>query len=205
MFHSLIKEIWASTPGLQNLLLSGVDGIVVSRYHENETDDFLAAEAANLPADCPPDMPALKALNWARASFCESLRLYPPLPMLVRTALSGDVFNRSRVSRGDLAVVSLWHLHRHRKYWDAPDDFVPARWLGDGPRCPQAFMPFSAGARRCPSAALAIAEGVFFLSRICALFELSRIDGKEAVPAARLTTRSANGIRLQIRRRTPKT
>ena len=48
MFHSLIKEIWASSPGLENLLLSGIDGIVVSRHHDNETDDFLAAEAANL-------------------------------------------------------------------------------------------------------------------------------------------------------------
>ena len=48
MFHSLIKEIWAAAPGLENLLLSGVDGIVVSRYHENEQDEFLAAEAANL-------------------------------------------------------------------------------------------------------------------------------------------------------------
>ena len=48
MFRNLIKEIWQDTPGLENLLLTGVDGIVIVKHHENEEDEFLAAEAANL-------------------------------------------------------------------------------------------------------------------------------------------------------------
>lgn len=48
MFHSLIKEVWDCAPGLENLMLSGIDGIVVSKHHESEEDEYLAAEAANL-------------------------------------------------------------------------------------------------------------------------------------------------------------
>ena len=48
MFQSLIDEIWDTTPGLENVLLSGIDGIVIARRHERESDEFLAAEAANL-------------------------------------------------------------------------------------------------------------------------------------------------------------
>jgi predicted regulator of Ras-like GTPase activity (Roadblock/LC7/MglB family) len=48
MFRNLIKEIWSTTPGLKNLLLTGVDGIVIVKHHEDEGDEFLAAEAANL-------------------------------------------------------------------------------------------------------------------------------------------------------------
>jgi len=48
MFHNLIKEIWGTTPGLKNLLLTGVDGIVIEKHHESEYDEFLGAEAANL-------------------------------------------------------------------------------------------------------------------------------------------------------------
>ena len=48
MFRNLIKEIWSTTPGLTNLLLTGVDGIVIEKHHENEQDEFIAAEAANL-------------------------------------------------------------------------------------------------------------------------------------------------------------
>ncbi|CAM2067946.1 Roadblock/LC7 domain-containing protein [Sulfidibacter corallicola] len=51
MFHSLIKEIWSTTPGLDNVMLSGVDGIVIARHHESEKDDIVAAEAASLVKD----------------------------------------------------------------------------------------------------------------------------------------------------------
>lgn len=48
MFHSLIKEIWTTTPGLENVMLAGTDGIIIARHHENEQDDFVAVEAASL-------------------------------------------------------------------------------------------------------------------------------------------------------------
>lgn len=48
MFHNLIKEIWTAAPGLDNLLLSGIDGIIVAKHLDLDEDDFLAAEAANL-------------------------------------------------------------------------------------------------------------------------------------------------------------
>jgi len=52
MFANLIKEIWSTTPGLKNLLLTGVDGIVIERRNDREEDEFLAAEAANLIKEC---------------------------------------------------------------------------------------------------------------------------------------------------------
>jgi len=52
MFHDLLKEVWETTPGLTNVLLSGIDGIVVAKQRESEQDDFLAAEAANLIKEC---------------------------------------------------------------------------------------------------------------------------------------------------------
>ncbi len=52
MFANLINEIWTTTPGLKNLLLTGVDGIVIEKQREEEEDEFLAAEAANLVKEC---------------------------------------------------------------------------------------------------------------------------------------------------------
>lgn len=48
MFHSLIKEIWTTTPGLENVMLAGTDGIIIARHHESEQDDFVVVEAASL-------------------------------------------------------------------------------------------------------------------------------------------------------------
>lgn len=48
MFGNLIKEIWTTAPGLKNLLLTGVDGIVIEKKHDSDEDELIAAEAANL-------------------------------------------------------------------------------------------------------------------------------------------------------------
>ncbi len=48
MFSNLIKQIWSQVSGVENLLLTGIDGIVVSKHHDHDEDDFLAAEVANL-------------------------------------------------------------------------------------------------------------------------------------------------------------
>jgi predicted regulator of Ras-like GTPase activity (Roadblock/LC7/MglB family) len=48
MFDELIQQIWESTHGLENVLLSGIDGIVIAKHHESEEDEFLAAESASL-------------------------------------------------------------------------------------------------------------------------------------------------------------
>lgn len=48
MFDKIIAEVWAKTPGLNNLMLTGIDGIVIEKHRDSEEDEFLAAEAANL-------------------------------------------------------------------------------------------------------------------------------------------------------------
>ena len=48
VFDKLINEIDENSSGVENLLLAGVDGIVVARKTELEMDDYLVAEAANL-------------------------------------------------------------------------------------------------------------------------------------------------------------
>jgi len=52
MFGNMIRDIWTSTPGLENLLLSGIDGIVIEKKNDTEDDDLIAAEAGNLIKEC---------------------------------------------------------------------------------------------------------------------------------------------------------
>ncbi len=52
MFGNMIRDIWESTPGLENLLLSGVDGIVIEKKHDSDEDDLIAAEAGSLIKEC---------------------------------------------------------------------------------------------------------------------------------------------------------
>jgi cytochrome P450 len=162
--------------------------------------DKVASEAEAL-AD--RSFPVISRLRISRDVFRETLRLYPPVPMMVRQASRGENFRGREVPRGSQMVISPWHLHRHERLWDNPDGFDPARWQSEnGRRCQrEAYFPFSAGARVCTGAGFAMVEGPLILSMLVRHFRISRTTGRDPVPVAHLTVRSRDGIWLTLTRR----
>lgn len=162
--------------------------------------DSLADEAQSLQG---PDFAQIATLQIARDVFRETLRLYPPVPMMVRQARCPEVFRDRKVPRGSQVVVSPWHLHRHERLWDNPDGFDPSRWQSqNGKTCPRdAFIPFSAGARVCVGAGFAMIEGPLLLARLMRDFRVELVPGDVPVPVAHLTVRSKSGIRVKLVRR----
>ena len=168
-----------------------------------EAQARVAAEAdAVLPAEMP-DFAVLSRLKFTRAVFRETLRLYPPVPMMVREAAQPERFRDRDVPKGAQVVLSPWHLHRHERLWENPDAFDPARWLGTE-RCEatrEAYIPFSAGSRVCTGAGFAMAEGVLLLALLARAFRLAPVPEHMPVPEAHLTVRARDGIRLRVARR----
>ncbi len=162
--------------------------------------DRLAQEAH---AALEPDkiyFSALSKLRHSRAVFRESMRLYPPVPMYVRQTAGRGTFRGRRIKKGSQIILSPWHLHRHERLWDRPDEFDPSRFdTPNGKQCLRsAYIPFSAGPRVCPGSAFAMAEGPLLLSMLVRAYRFDVVDGDRPVPAAHLTVRSANGIRLRL-------
>jgi cytochrome P450 len=159
--------------------------------------DRVAEEAAQLKA-C--DFAVMSKLKITRDVFREALRLYPPVPMMVREASCPEQFRDRAVPKGSQIVLSPWHLHRHQRLWDNPDGFEPARWSTEnGAHCQRdAFIPFSAGARVCTGAGFAMVEGPLLLAHILRDLQVEAIDGDVPVPVAHLTVRSKSGIRLRL-------
>lgn len=160
--------------------------------------DRVAAEGAVLGCD----FSAASRLPVTRAVFREALRLYPPVPMMVRAASRPETFRDRPVPPGAHLVVSPWHLHRHERLWDRPDAFDPGRWQTDAGKASarDAYLPFSTGPRACPGAGMAMLEGVVMLARITAAFRLSP-GSRPPVPIARLTVRGRDGILIRLERR----
>ena len=142
-------------------------------------------------------------LKLSRDVFREALRLYPPVPMMVREATCPEHFRDRDVPRGSQIVLSPWHLHRHERLWERPDEFDPARFQTEnGKSCLRdAYMPFSAGQRVCTGAGFAMVEGPLLLSMILRDFRFSLVPGKPAMPVAHLTVRGKDGIWLNISQR----
>lgn len=162
----------------------------------------VAAEASALHT---PDFAVMSQLRISRDVFREALRLYPPVPMMVRETTCPERLRDRDVTPGAQIVISPWHLHRHTRLWENPDGFDPARWgTENGRAClREAFIPFSAGARVCPGAGFAMVEGPLILSMLLRAFRFEVIAGREPVPVAHLTVRAKDGIWLQVTKRQP--
>lgn len=145
----------------------------------------------------------MSQLRVSRDVFREALRLYPPVPMMVREASCPERFRDRDVAPGAQIVLSPWHLHRHERLWDNPDGFDPTRWeTENGKSCQRnAYMPFSSGARVCPGAGFAMFEGPLLLSMLVRAHRFELIGDKIPVPVAHLTVRAKDGIWLNIRKR----
>ena len=160
----------------------------------------LAEEAEALDLS---DFAAVSRLKIARDVFREALRLYPPVPMMVREASCPERFRDRAVPRGSQLVLSPWHLHRHERLWDNPDGFDPGRWETENGRTCQraAYIPFSAGARVCTGAGFAMVEGPLLLAMLVRSCRFAPVEGRDPVPVAHLTVRARDGIWLQVARR----
>ncbi len=166
-----------------------------------DAQDKVAAEAARFAES--PIFASLSGLAFTRDVFRETLRLYPPVPMMVRQATRAEVFRGRDVRPGAQIVLSPWHLHRHERHWDNPDAFRPARWQSAEGKASarQAYLPFSAGPRVCTGAGFAMAEGVLLLSALIREFRFEVINNRQPLPVAHLTVRGKEGIWLKVRRR----
>ncbi len=160
-----------------------------------------AAEAAALPQR--PALSDLSTLRFTRDVFREALRLYPPVPMMVREALKPETFRGRPVRPGSQVVLSPWHLHRHERLWANPDAFDPDRWQTEAARASarEAYIPFSAGPRVCPGAGFAMAEGTLLLATLLRHHRFTTDPARVPVPVAHLTVRARDGIHLIAQRR----
>ncbi len=167
-----------------------------------EVQARVAAEAMTLGE--PQDFAALSRLRYTRDVFREVLRLYPPVPMMVREARCPERLRDRNAGPGAQIVLSPWHLHRHERIWDRPDAFDPDRWQTASGRASgrEGYIPFSAGPRACPGAGFAMAEGVLLLAHLTRAFHFTSVEGRIPVPVAHLTGRAKDGIWLRLAHRT---
>jgi cytochrome P450 len=163
-------------------------------------DQVAQARVADEAARFKPEdgIAGMGALGFTRDVFRETLRLYPPVPMMVRETTRTEALRGRTVAPGAQIVLSPWHLQRHERLWEDPDRFDPGRWQSAAGRqsARAAYMPFSAGPRVCPGAGFAMIEGPLFLAILLRNLGILPTDGPEPEPVAQLTVRSRDGIRL---------
>jgi cytochrome P450 len=145
-----------------------------------------------------PNADDLQRLPYTRAAFDESLRLYPPAPVVQRKAATRTTVGGLSLPEGAFVLVGTYNLHRHPDYWTNPEQFQPERWLnGERPSSRYAYMPFGAGPRTCVGLHFASVEGPLLLALIGRHYDLT-LAQDNVEPHLMVTLRPKGGIRMTI-------
>lgn len=167
-----------------------------------EAEAKLHRELEEVLGDREPTLADVPRLVYTRAVLDESMRLYPPVPFLSREALVEETYQGERIPRGSLIFVVPWLIHRHRKFWDKPDHFMPERFLPGQPQPSKfAYIPFSIGPRVCSGMGFGTAEGILCVATIAQALRLRLKDGYKVEPVCRLTLRPAGGLPMSVHKR----
>ncbi|KAM4121630.1 hypothetical protein ACJW30_01G019100 [Castanea mollissima] len=122
----------------------------------------------------------LPKLHYLQNVISETLRLYPPVPLLVPHEASEDcVVGNFDVPQGAMLLVNAWAIHRDPKVWVNPTKFMPERFEGWNSGEGYMLIPFGAGRRGCPGAALANRVIGLALGTLIQSFEWERIGEEE--------------------------
>ncbi|MBV9652972.1 MAG: cytochrome P450 [Acetobacteraceae bacterium] len=143
------------------------------------------------PLDLRPESAgaAISHLVRTRAVVSEALRLFPPAFTVVREAIAPDEAGGVPIPTGAVVMIAPWVLHRHRRFWNRPDDFDPRRFLPGAPPLPRlAYLPFGAGPRVCVGAHFALAEATLVLALLVQAFRIDRSDAVPVLPRAVVMT-----------------
>lgn len=166
-----------------------------------EWQDRLREEISTTIGSAPVTPETVSRLPILSRVLKETMRLYPPAPVLTRVTAEDMDLGGKQLPNPTLIVIPIFIVHRHRALWNDPNRFDPDRFLPEmESRYPRTqFMPFGYGQRVCIGSSFAILEATAILATLLqnARFEW---DGKLAPePVSRVTLRPAGGMPLIVR------
>ncbi|KAG0473202.1 hypothetical protein HPP92_015059 [Vanilla planifolia] len=135
--------------------------------------------------DRPVEESDIPQLRYLGAVVKETLRLHPPVPLLVPHRPSSDcVAGGFAIPAGTAVIINAWAIHRDPSRWEDPDEFSPERFLREGrEQCEFlggnefGYLPFGAGRRACAAMALAERINLFALASLLHSFEWGLPEG----------------------------
>lgn len=142
-------------------------------------------------------------LTYTRQVFSEAMRLYPPAPVVTRTALQDFKLGDHDIPAGTVLYVPIYAVHRHTALWDEPERFDPSRFDPEKTRARHryAYMPFGAGPRVCIGNAFAMMEAVAILAVLLQKAHLENRSAATAEPLMRVTLRPQNPLMMRVTNR----
>ena len=108
----------------------------------------------------------IKSQTYAKQVIEESMRLYPPAYFIDRVNYEGDSFEGMEIPKGSNLLFSVIEIHKHKDFWEYPEQFNPDRFADNAGMKHPAYFPFGAGPRMCIGNNFAMYEMILAVTEV---------------------------------------
>ncbi len=137
------------------------------------------AEVKQVLGDRAPAADDAASLHYTEMTVAESMRLWPPTPLVSRIARQDDVLpTGARIRAGSKILLSPYVVQRNSDYYPDPERFLPERFGEEGrrDRPRYAYFPFGGGPRICIGQPLAMLTCTLVLAHVAQRGRLELLD-----------------------------
>ena len=130
--------------------------------------------------DAEPTLESVGELESLGYCFNETLRRYPPLPVMPRVNTEDFEFEGFQIPAGCMVVVSPIHTHHMNEWWTEPYTWDPARFTperAEHERHTHSFAPFGGGPHMCIGLRFAEAQVRLVMHRLVTRYRWSVPEG----------------------------
>ncbi|KAI3883683.1 hypothetical protein MKX03_016365 [Papaver bracteatum] len=144
---------------------------------------------------------------YLHAALCETLRLYPSVPLIRKGSISDDVFpDGTVVNAGMMVLISFYAMGRMEWVWGKDClEFRPERWIGkDGKLNPETMtklLSFSSGPRTCIGKDMAFVLMKLAVSAIIYNFHFEVVEGQNVIPTPSIALKMKNELMVRVKER----
>ncbi|OUZ99317.1 Cytochrome P450 [Macleaya cordata] len=153
------------------------------------------------------DADDVTGLVYLHAALCESLRLYPSVPLIRKGAREDDILPDGTVVKSEMMVIiSTYAMGRMEWVWGKDClEFKPERWIDEDGKLNHDILSklisFSLGPRVCIGKDMAFVLMKLAASAMLFNFHVEVLEGQNIQPTPSITLKMKNGLMVRIRER----
>ena len=141
--------------------------------------------------------------SYLNAVINESMRLYPPVPIVGRMNIEEDTVGGYTISPNTVVECLQLITHYDGRFFKDPETFNPERFMGNDEVYPGSFFPFALGPRHCIGAEFSLLESQILLGSLVKNFHIVLKEGFVPKPVPSISLQAKTGLFMKIEKRSP--
>eukprot|EP00268_Persea_americana_P052695 TRINITY_DN59137_c0_g1_i1.p1 TRINITY_DN59137_c0_g1~~TRINITY_DN59137_c0_g1_i1.p1 ORF type:complete len:161 (+),score=23.78 TRINITY_DN59137_c0_g1_i1:27-509(+) len=150
------------------------------------------------------DAEKLSQSVYLHAALCESLRLFPPVPINIKNVLKPEVLPTGETVQGRTTIaILIYAMGRMESVWGEDClEFKPERWISESGRLKfepsHKFLAFNAGPRICLGKEMAFMQMKAAAAALIYNFRFQVLEGHPVSPKLSVILHMDKGLMVQV-------